>query len=218
MMRDVQGEEVLCLAGGGGQQSAEFALCGAKVTVLDLTPEQLELDRIAAEHYGYDVTLIQGDVRDLSGLPGDHFGRVYQPISSLYVPDLREVNQGVARVLKSGGLYFCNYTYPVLYMAEKKGWDGEAYVVRFSQPHVSGRVLERKSDGLMNFTEGEFFGEFNHLFSDIINGQIAEGLSIVGVWECPGRRLERSKLTPGSREHQDSVLPYGLSVVSRFTG
>ncbi len=120
MMRDVQGEEVLCLAGGGGQQSAEFALCGAKVTVLDLTPEQLELDRIAAEHYGYDVTLIQGDVRDLSGLPGDHFGRVYQPISSLYVPDLREVNQGVARVLKSGGLYFCNYTYPVLYMAEKK--------------------------------------------------------------------------------------------------
>ncbi len=70
----------------------------------------------------------------------------------------------------------------------------------------------------MNFTEGEFFGEFNHLFSDIINGQIAEGLSIVGVWECPGRRLERSKLTPGSREHQDSVLPYGLSVVSRFTG
>ena len=110
MLSDVQGEEVLCLAGGGGQQSAVFSLCGAKVTVLDLTPEQLELDRLAAEHYGYEITTIQGDMRDLSELPSNHFGRVYQPISSLYVPDLREVYRGVARVLKPSGLYFCDYT------------------------------------------------------------------------------------------------------------
>ncbi len=44
-------------------------------------------------------------------------------------------------------------------------------MVRFSQPNISGRILE--NDGFMNFEEGEFFGEFNHHLSDIINGQIS---------------------------------------------
>src|SRR5690349_16331491 len=49
----VAGKDVLCLAGGGGQQSAAFALLGARVTVLDLSPAQLEGDQQAAAHYGY---------------------------------------------------------------------------------------------------------------------------------------------------------------------
>ena len=217
MKRDLEGKEVLCLAGGGGQQSVEFSLLGAKVTVFDLTPEQLELDQLAAEHYGHEIMTIQGDMRDLSGLPSNRFDRVYQPISSLFVPDMREVYRGVAKVLKPDGLYYSSYTYPRLYMAEKKGWDGEAYVVRLSQPHVSGRILERESDDLMNFDEGTFFGEFNHLLSDIINGQIAEGLRIVGVWENPRpHEYEYSKLTPGSEEHEQSILPYGLSVIGQL--
>ena len=219
MLRDVQGEDALLLAGGGGQQSAQYALCGANVTVFDLTPEQLELDQLAADHYGYQVNTIQGDMRDLSRLPSDHFARVLQPVSSLFVPDLDEVYQGVARVLKTGGLYYCDYTYPVLYMAENKGWDGEAYVLRFSQPHVRGRILEREVDGLMNFTEGEFFAEFNHRLSDIINGLIAHGLQVVGVWESPRPgRPEPSDLTPGSYEHQLTILPRGLAVVSKLIG
>ena len=217
MLRGVQGQNALLLAGGGGQQSAQYALCGANVTVFDLTPEQLELDQLAARHYGYEVTTIQGDMRDLSELPSAHFARVLQPVSSLYVPDLCEVYQGVARVLKQDGLFYCDYTYPVLYMAENKGWDGEAYVLRFNQPHVNGRILERETDGLMNFTEGEFFGEFNHRFSDIINGLIAHGLHIVGVWESPRPgQPEPSDLTPGSYEHQLSILPRGLAVVGRL--
>ena len=204
MMRDVEGEEVLCLAGGGGQQSVTFSLLGARVTVFDLAPEQLDRDEIAARHYGYEVTTIQGDIRDLSELKDNRFSRVFQPISTLYIPDLREVYQGVFRVLRPCGLYFADYVYPPLYMPENKGWDGDAYVLRFSQPHVSGKILERDSDNVMNFTEGVFFGEFNHLFSDIINGQIAEGFVIVGLWESPRREKlpPISDLTPGSREHQ----------------
>ena len=193
-----------------------FALLGAHVTVLDLTPEQLERDRLSARHYGYDVTLIQGDMRDLSDLPSDHFVRVLQPISTLYVPDLREVYQGVARVLKPGGLYFADYVYPLLKMPEKEDWDGDSYVLRFREPHVRGKIFER--DDVQNFTEGEFFGEFNHLLSDIINGQIAEGLQIVGTWESPrpGSHRPLSELAPGSSEHRHSILPLGLSVVSQL--
>lgn len=211
----VQGENVLCLAGGGGQQSAVFSLLGANVTVLDLTPEQLEADQIAARHYGYEVTTIQGDMRDLTVLPESHFARVYQPISTLFVPDLREVYRGVVRVLKPGGLYFADYAVPLLYMAEHKGWDGKGYTLHITEPYIRGAILETEEEKL-TFSHGKSCSEFHHLLSDIINGLIAEGLKIRGVWENPrpdsGPPL--TELEPGSEEHRERFMPYGLSVIA----
>jgi ubiquinone/menaquinone biosynthesis C-methylase UbiE len=216
MMRDVRGKNVLCLAGGGGQQSAVFALLGAHVTVFDLALEQLEADQRAAEHYGYTVHTIQGDMRDLSALPTAHFDRVYQPISTLFIPDLRELYLGVARVTKPGGLYHSQYAVPLLYMAEQKPWDGEAYTLRITQPYVRGAILETE-DGKLNFSEGRSFAEFHHLLSDIINGHIAERFEILGVWENPrpdsGPPLQ--ELEPGTDAHRERFIPFGLAVVAR---
>ena len=219
MMSEVKGKEVLCLAGGGGVQSAIFSLLGASVTVLDLTPEQLEADKRAAQHYGYDVTLIQGDMRDLSAFPAAHFERVYQPISTLYVPNLREVYGGVARVLKPGGLYSVDFAVPLLYMAEIKGWSGSAYTLHVTEPYVPGAILETEN-GRMNFSEGISFSEFHHLLSDILNGQIDEGFVIRAVWENPrpGTGPPLHDLEPGTDEHRKRYIPFGLSVLSEGTG
>jgi len=215
MMTGVQGQNVLCLAGGGGQHSAVFSLLGANVTVLDLTSEQLESDQKAARHYGYEVTTIQGDMRDLSMFPEAQFNRVYQPISTLFVPNLREVYPGVARVLKSRGLYFADFAVPLLYMAENKGWDGKGYTIYVTEPYVRGAILETKS-GKMNFTEGESFSEFHHLLSDIVNGLVTEGLMIRGIWENPrpDHCTPLRELEPGSEKHQERYLPFGLSVIA----
>ncbi len=216
MMTDVQGMNVLCLAGGGGQQSAVFSLLGANVTVFDLTPEQLESDQRAAEHYGYTVHTIQGDMRDLSALPDTHFERVYQPISTLFIPDLRELYSGVARVLKPSGLYHSQYAVPLLYMAAQQPWDGSGYALHVTTPYVRGAILETQ-DGRLNYSQGESYSEFHHLLSDIINGQIAEGLSICGLWEDPrpDRGLPLEQLKPGSEEHKNRFLPFGLAVVAK---
>jgi 2-polyprenyl-3-methyl-5-hydroxy-6-metoxy-1,4-benzoquinol methylase len=48
VLLDVEGKDVLCLAAGGGQQSAVFGLLGARVTVVDVAERQLERDREAA--------------------------------------------------------------------------------------------------------------------------------------------------------------------------
>src|SRR5258708_5752077 len=53
------GKNVLCLAGGGGQQSAMFALLGAQVTVLDLSQEQLQRDHEVARHYSLAIETVQ---------------------------------------------------------------------------------------------------------------------------------------------------------------
>jgi SAM-dependent methyltransferase len=89
---DLVGRRVLCLAGGGGQQSAAFARLGARVTVVDLDDGQLARDRDAE-------TVVRADMRDLSPLAGSAFDVVYQPYSINFVPDLRAVVDGVGAVL-----------------------------------------------------------------------------------------------------------------------
>jgi len=42
---DVRGKRLLCLAAGGGRQGPIYAAAGADVTVVDLSPAMLELDR-----------------------------------------------------------------------------------------------------------------------------------------------------------------------------
>jgi ubiquinone/menaquinone biosynthesis C-methylase UbiE len=99
---EVLGKDILCLASGGGQQSAAFSLAGAHVTVFDLAEGQLAHDRDAAAHYGYEVATVQGDMRDLSDFEPVSFDVVYQPYSINFVPDCRPVFAEVARVLRRG--------------------------------------------------------------------------------------------------------------------
>ncbi len=105
MIDEITEKDVLCLAAGGGQQSAAFALLGAKVTILDFSETQLERDRQAASHYKVSIRTIQGDMRDLSVFEKDTFDIVYHAHSIVFIPDIHPVFQEVARVLRTDGLY-----------------------------------------------------------------------------------------------------------------
>jgi len=113
---------VLCLAGGGGQQSAAFALLGADVTVLDLTEGQLARDREAARHYGLTVQTCQGDMRDLSRFPDQVFDVIYHAHSLNFIPDPGAVFDQVKRVLRVGGLYRMSYTNPFIHGMLSERW------------------------------------------------------------------------------------------------
>src|SRR5690606_30291291 len=51
----VAGLDVLCLASGGGWQSILYAVAGARVTVVDLSPSMLRLDEREAARRGLTV-------------------------------------------------------------------------------------------------------------------------------------------------------------------
>ena len=121
----VEDKEVLCLASGGGQQSAVFGLLGASVTVVDLAAGQLAADERAAAHYGYPVKTIQADMRDLSELEDGCFDLVYQANSIGYVPDPRLVFKEVQRILRPGGCYRVVFGNPATAFMQ---WDGEHYI------------------------------------------------------------------------------------------
>ncbi|MBU1701301.1 MAG: class I SAM-dependent methyltransferase [Candidatus Eisenbacteria bacterium] len=130
VLENVEGKEVLCLASGGGQQSAVFGLLGAHVHVVDLSPEQLEGDRKAAKHYGYPIVTIEADMRRLSILENESIDLIYQAISLPFVPDARDVYREAARLLKPEGRYRVGHCNPATYGVDPTFWNGEFHKIK----------------------------------------------------------------------------------------
>ncbi len=198
LMRAANGSDVLCLAAGGGQQSALFALLGARVTVFDLSDGQLEGDRTAAAHYGYAVTTIQGDMRDMSALAADSFDLVYGT-GTAFVPDVAQVFGGVARVIRRGGLYRPDFANPYTEFVDYTDWDGTGY--RITLPYAQ---RERHDDML----------EFRSYLDEVFNGLINAGFLIRRVFSAPTVPPARS-LTPGSYAHWEAFLSPGYAVLAQ---
>jgi ubiquinone/menaquinone biosynthesis C-methylase UbiE len=185
VLGELSGVRVLCLAGGGGQQSAAFSLLGAAATVLDLSSVQLERDRLAARHYGYGVQCELGDMRDLSRFSAAEFDLVWHAHSLNFVPDARGVFAEVARVLRAGGRYWLECTNPFIHGAWESSWTGQGYLLAL--PYTDGEVATDEPWRFVDDqgTERQVDGprEFRHTFGTLINSLVAEGLQIQGLWE-----------------------------------
>jgi SAM-dependent methyltransferase len=201
MLADIEGKDVLCLAAGGGQQSAVFGVLGARVTVVDLAKGQLEGDRKAAAHYGYDVTTFHADMRDLSCLEDQAFDLVYGT-ALCYIPDVHQVYAGVARVLRAGGLFRVDTGQPAVHSV---AWDGEGY--RFTRPYADR--INRRADGGI---------EFRHYMDDVFNGLIDLGFSIQRVCEAPYYRLLDPSAPVGGWTHEQAYVAGEFAIVAKKDG
>lgn len=201
VLAEVEGKDVLCLASGGGQQSAVFGLLGAKVTVVDLTEGQLEGDRRAAAHYAYNVTTIQSDMRDLSALGDDAFDLVFQADSMAYIPDVRQVYREVARVLRHDGIYRVKHRQPAVFTVSVVD---ETY--RIATPYAE-RVEHREDGGI----------EFRHYMDDIFNGLVEAGLELIEVIDLGRNRQPGADAEPGSWCHEESYVGGGFVIMAGRT-
>jgi SAM-dependent methyltransferase len=105
--------KVLCLAAGGGQQGPAFAALGCDVTVVDLSPGQLAIDRQVGKECGLTIRCIEGDMSVIPVPLGSRFDLVYHPISSCYVSDVDKVYRRVHELLRPGGWYRAEHWNPV---------------------------------------------------------------------------------------------------------
>ncbi|MBN1667244.1 MAG: class I SAM-dependent methyltransferase [Anaerolineales bacterium] len=208
ILKEVAGKRVLCLASGGGQDSVAFGLLGAEVTVLDLSDVQLEHDRLAAAHHGLQTKTIQGDMRDLSVFPENHFDIVWQVFSINFVPSVQPVFQSVQRVLKPGGIYFLQFANPFVQAVDNEVWDGKAYPL--NAPYLDGEDLTERfphwdveqEDGSTVKLDSPH--EYRHTLSTVLNTLAGSGFILLGLWEwmkddpCP---------EPGSWAHFTQAAP-----------
>ena len=209
----VAGKDVLCLACGGGQQSAAFALLGAKVTVFDLSEGQLGRDQAAAAHYGVDIRTQQGDMRDLSCFEAAAFDVVYHAYSLGFVPEARAVFQQVARVIRAGGLYHFHCANPFFIGLGEKDWNGEGYTLK--HPYVDGaQVTYEDQDWVYdrNKLEAPILPprEYRHTLSTLFSGLVEQGFIVLQISDFAGFHPD-PEAEPGTWDHFVSVAPPWLS-------
>ena len=197
---------VLCLAAGGGQQGPLFASLGYEVTVVDLSPEQLDRDRATARRHGLKLDCVEADMQDLSALPRGSFDLVYQPVSSLYVPDIRQCYRAGGGRDQAGRAVLQRALEPGPDAACRgRRWDGEAY-----------RVALLPGTGPHPWPPGELTEatcwHYIHSLEDMLGGLCDAGFAIVRFDE---RGQGEPGASPGSQEHLDCYLPAHFGILAR---
>lgn len=204
------GLEVLCLAAGGGKHGPLYAAAGARVTVLDLSPAMLALDRAVARERRLDLELVEGSMDDLRALAAGRFDVVIHPVSTCYVADVGAVFAAVARVVKPGGVYVSQHKAPAsLQTGVSPGPTGRYEIhhpLDARDPLPAGEPSRFREPGTL---------EFVHSLSALLGGICRAGFVIEDVQEPPHAVADAS---PGSFGHRARFLPPYLRVLARRRG
>ena len=179
---DIKGKDVLCLAGGGGQQAPVLAAAGAKVTSFDNSAKQLEQDKFVADRDNLQIRLEQGDAADLSRFPNKSFDLIFHPCSNCYFPKLAPVWRECFRILRKGGTLLSGFMNPIFYMIDHQIENKRSNLfLKYALPFSDLTSLSKKEkENLINSGEPV---EFGHTLTEQIGGQTKAGFLIADFYE-----------------------------------
>ena len=204
---NIRGWNVLCLAAGGGRQGPLYCAAGANVTVLDISPGMLQLDRQVSAQLGLNYKIIQGDMAELSMFQDDEFDLVAHPVSTCYVPDIEPVFAEIARVLRPGGLYVSQHKQPMNLQASLELVQGR-YVIETPVDHAA-KSLSIGQSSLLREPETV---EFAHSLDAILGGICRTGMSIEAISEPDHANLDSE---PGTMGHRSRFIRPYLRIKAR---
>jgi ubiquinone/menaquinone biosynthesis C-methylase UbiE len=212
----LDGARVLGLAAGGGWDPIIFARLGATTTVFDISPTQLKTVGELAARQRVKVRLVRGNMKDLSVFKDASFDVIWHCHSLVFIDDAARVLEAVGRVLAPGGTYLLSTMHPTtlrLYNTYKDGgW-------RPKISYFSDKPVPYMNEWDMTWTWGRKKVvaptiEFGHRFETIVNGMVAGGMVVDGIWEfSPGEPDPEAE--PGSEEHLDTIFPAFIEVRGR---
>lgn len=197
---DIRGRRLLCLAAGGGRQGPLYAAAGADVTVVDISPAMLELDREVAAERRLPLRTVETSMDNLGMFREAEFDIVIHPVSTCYVPDILPVYRQVARVTRPGGVYISQHKQPASLQADVKpsarGYELiEPYYRRGPLPPVVGS--RHREEGTH---------EFLHRWEELIGGMCRAGFVVEDLLEPFHAEADASD---GSFAHRSRfVAPY----------
>ena len=173
--------DVLCLASGGGQQGPILAAVGANVTVFDNSPRQLKQDQLVAQREALSLKTVEGDAADLSAFADKSFDLIFNPVSTVFMQDVRAVWRECYRVLRHGGVLLTGSMNPVHYIFDLFKMDEGILEVAYPIPYSDLTSLSEE-DREEYLSKGAPL-EFGHSLTDLLGGQCAAGFHITDLYE-----------------------------------
>ena len=175
----------------------------------------LDKDRLAAEHYGLDITIVQGDMRDLSVFAETASMWSGTPSPSLLCPTSNRswpkstVCCGPAASIASSG--------PIRSYRPWKRLIGPATAYPLRHFYEDGELVLADTrwdvwDEEGNVAKVEGPREFRHTIGAMVNGLVRHHMVILGLWEELGDR----NAEPGSWEHMKAIAPPWLTIWARY--
>jgi len=177
----LQGADVLCLASGGGQQGPVLAAAGANVTVFDNSPAQLNQDRFVAERESLRLKTVEGDAANLSQFADESYDLIFNPCSTVFMPDVRAVWKECYRVLRPNGVLMTGSMNPVHYIFDLYKADEGVLEVAHSIPYSDLTSISKED--LDELVEKGLPVEFGHSLTDLLGGQLDAGFVLTDIYE-----------------------------------
>ena len=173
----MKGLKILALCSGWWQQCPYFAANGAEVTVIDISEQQLESERLVANRENYDINIIQWDITN--GLPFDdnYFDIIFNPVSCCYIESFKEVWMECNRVLKPGGRLMTGVPNPTMFLYKKIGDNIE---LKYKMPYNPFESLTVEEMEKLFKTDGVQFG---HSFDELLGWLVHSGFNIIDFYE-----------------------------------
>lgn len=170
----VKGKRILGLASGGGQQMPLLTAMGARCTVLDYSPRQLESERIVAAREGYSIEIVRADMTKPLPFEDEAFDLIVHPVSNCYVESVEPIFRECHRVLKKGGALLSGLDNGVNFIFDS---DEERVVNTFpfnplKNPDQMAQ-LEATNSGV----------QFSHTLEEQLGGQLRAGFALVDLYE-----------------------------------
>lgn len=170
----LKGAQVLGLASGGGQQMPILTAAGARCTVLDYSPAQLEAERQVAAREGYGINIVRADMTEPLPFADASFDLVINPVSLCYVREVEPIWREVARVLRPGGVLLAGLDTGLNYVID----EAEQRIVHglpfdpLANPALMAE-LEAEDDGV----------QFSHTLDELLGGLLRAGFAIDDLFE-----------------------------------
>ncbi len=177
----LKGADVLCLASGGGQQGPVLAALGANVTVFDNSPSQLKQDQLVAEREALVLRTVEGDAADLSTFADESFDLIFNPVSTVFMADVRAVWRECYRVLRHGGVLMTGSMNPVHYIFDLFKMDEGMLEVAYAIPYSD--VTSLSEEDREEYLKKGLPLEFGHSLTDLLGGQCSAGFMITDLYE-----------------------------------
>lgn len=183
-LNGIEKQKVLCLAGAGGQQAPILSALGAEVTLLDNSSIQIQKDRDIAEKYNLNINFLEADMCDMSCLNNETFDLVFNPISTMYVADIRNVFSEVYRVLKVNGIYMAGFINPFRFVFKNSGKNEKDLNVCY---HIPFNLFEQYDEKVVKkLLALNYRISFGHSLDQIIGEQLRTGFVMEDFYEDVG--------------------------------